>query len=240
MNNRGFLDVLKASFLKYLETGARSNKKLKILHGGISRDLSEKLEAANDSEALYSIASLGFGDGKERKINGRYVDKNIDITISKNGNPVAGIAVKYVMSNYKQNSNNYFEGMLGETANIRCKRIPYFQIFVIPDKIPYFDKSGDITNWECIDEQNLKKYIMLSNDNIDTFLHSPNKTLVFVLNISGDENPEYSDKAGYKDYYETQPFSLTLSEKNFEFGDNIIYNDYEEFIRKVVHSILSA
>jgi len=239
MNNSHFLDILKAAFLKYLETGARSNEKLRILHGAISEDLSEKLTGANDTGDRYSVASLGFASGKEVSINGRYVDKTVDITVGKNGAPVAGIAVKYVMSNYMQNSNNYFENMLGETANIRCNKIPYFQIFVIPDKIPYFDKYGTIKKWESINEHNLKKYIVMSEDNIDAYLHTPNKTLVFVVNISGDDPPQYSDWDGYKQYYKTKPFSLVLSRKEFAFGNTVIYNDYETFISKVVYSILS-
>ena len=97
MNNSQFLTILKKSFLTYLQTGARSNKKLGILHGAIAEDLNERL---NDSK--YSVFSLGFREGKEHKISGRYVDKTVDITISENNTPVAGIAVKYVMSNYSQ------------------------------------------------------------------------------------------------------------------------------------------
>ncbi|MDR2359893.1 MAG: hypothetical protein LBD85_01245 [Oscillospiraceae bacterium] len=239
MNNSRFLEILKASFLKYLETGARSNEKLKILHGAISSDLSEKLKTTNDIGGVYAVYSLGFGSGQEKKIVGRYVDKAVDITISKDGQPVAGIAVKYVMSNYMQNSNNYFESMLGETANIRCNEIPYFQIFVIPDKIPYFYNSGVIKGWERISEHNLKKYITLSNDNIDNYLHTPNKTLVFIVNISCEGNPPYDDKKGYIKYYTETPFKLTLSPKVFKFENSVIYNDYEEFIKKVVHAVLS-
>ena len=101
MNNTQFLTILKQSFITYLHTGARSNKKLGVLHGAISEDLQERL---NDSK--YSVYSLGYGIGKEHKINGRYVDKAVDITIAENNKPVAGIAVKYVMSNYSQNSNS--------------------------------------------------------------------------------------------------------------------------------------
>ena len=93
MNNSQFLTILKKSFLTYLQTGARSNKKLGILHGAIAEDLNERL---NDSK--YSVFSLGFREGKEHKISGRYVDKTVDITISENNTPVAGIAVKYVMT----------------------------------------------------------------------------------------------------------------------------------------------
>lgn len=120
MNNEEFLSLIGDSFKKYLYTGSRSNEKLKILHGGIAKDLQNRL--GND----YQICSLGIGNGKEVKLNGRYTEKVVDITIKKAGKSVAGIGVKFIMQNYSQNSNNYFENMLGETANIRCANIPYF------------------------------------------------------------------------------------------------------------------
>ena len=233
MNNSQFLEILKQSFITYLQTGARSNKKLQILHGAISKDLEARLD-----DEKYSVYSLGYGLGKEHKINGRYVDKSVDITIVENNKPVAGIAVKYIMSNYSQNSNNYFENMLGETANIRSARIPYFQIFVIPDKIPYFDKDGKISKPETINERNLKKYIKLSFDNIDNFLHTPNKTLVFIVHIqSNDETHIFSDKLEYETYYLNNEFNMTVSPLKFDFGNTIVYNDYEMFIQKVAYAI---
>ena len=39
MNNRDFLDCLKDSFVKFLETHSRSNEKLKVLHGAVAADL---------------------------------------------------------------------------------------------------------------------------------------------------------------------------------------------------------
>ncbi|MCM1305941.1 MAG: hypothetical protein NC037_03150 [Bacteroides sp.] len=235
MNNSQFLTILKESFITYLQTGARSNKKLGVLHGAISRDLQERL---NDNK--YAVYSLGYGVGKEHKILGRYVDKAVDITVTDEQSPIAGIAVKYVMSNYSQNSNNYFENMLGETANIRSAKIPYFQIFIIPDKIPYFNKEGEISKWEMITEHNLKKYIKLSNDNIETFLHTPNKTLVFIVHIQ-DRNASYkiSDKYDYEGYYLHNDFDMTISPLSFDFGNTIIYNDYDTFIQKVVYAIKS-
>lgn len=235
MTDSQFLAVLKKSFIAYLQTGARSNKKLGVLHGAISKDLQERLD-----DDKYSVFSLGHGMGKEHKINGRYVDKTVDITITENGNPIAGIAVKYVMSNYSQNSNNYFENMLGETANIRSAKIPYFQIFIIPDKIPYFDKDGGISKWERISEHNLKKYIKLSDDNIEAFLHTPNKTLVFIVHIR-DKNADIkiSSRQDYTDYYLHNDFDMSISELNFEFGSSVIYNDYTTFAQKVVYAVKS-
>ncbi len=235
MDNMQFLETLKQSFITYLHTGARSNKKLEILHGAISKDLQERLQ-----DDKYSVYSLGYETGKEHKIIGRYIDKAVDITITENDKPVAGIAVKYVMSNYSQNSNNYFENMLGETANIRSAKIPYFQIFAIPDKIPYFDKDGGISKWEHINEHNLKKYIKLSNDNIENFLHTPNKTLVFIVHIQ-DMNTvaTISSKQEYEQFYLHNDFGMAISALDFDFGNTIIYNDYDKFIQKVVYAIKS-
>ena len=39
--------------------------------------------------------------------------------------------------------------MLGETANIRANKCPYFQIFIILDRLPYYKKETKrITKWE--------------------------------------------------------------------------------------------
>ena len=183
MDNLEFLQIIKKSFLICLNTSPRSNEKLKILHSAISKDIKFRLH-----DNSYSLKSLGYGNGQECKMKGRYLDKYVDITILEKGIGIAGIAVKFVMSNYSQNSNNYFENMLGETANIRSAKSPYYQVFIIPDKVPYYDKSNNIKHWEKISEHNLSKYVNLSTDNIDLFLHSPNKTLVCIIHIDDVDN----------------------------------------------------
>ena len=130
--------------------------------------------------------------------------------------------------------------MAGETANIRCAKIPYFQVFIIPDKIPYFKNDGTISKWEAINEHNLNKYIKLSNDNIDTYLHTPNKTLVFIVHIQDkNSNAKISNRQTYVDYYSNNDFDMTISALSFNFGSTIVYNDYDKFIDKVVHTIKS-
>lgn len=143
------------------------------------------------------------------------------------------------MSNYKQNSNNYFENMLGETANIRSAKIPYFQIFIIPDSIPYFKKGGEIAKPEKINEHNLKKYIVLSKDNVTEFLHTPNKTLVFIVHIQNNDGRKFADKKEYEEFYLSNEFDITVSDLKFDFGNSVIYNNYETFIQKVVYTIKS-
>jgi len=232
MDNSSFCDVLKEAFGKYLIDGARSNTKLKVLHKAIAEDMRSRLGAE------FTVESLGVNSGKERQITGRYFHKRVDIAISKDGKPAAGIAVKYVMSNYRQNSNNYFENMLGETANIRCAGIQYFQVFIIPDKIPYFERDGHFGHWEEINEHNLKKYITLSGDDVKCYRHTPDKTLVFIVHISEAGSTNISNRKDYIDHYKNNPFTLALSDKPFAFGEAIVYNDYPKFAEKTIHAIL--
>lgn len=104
MTNQEFIKIIRESFVTYLNVGtSRSTAKLKTLHGHIASDLIEKLGKG------FSVQSQGYGDDKEGCIDGRYYHKNVDITIKYNNKPVAGYAVKFVMRNYSQNSNNYFE-----------------------------------------------------------------------------------------------------------------------------------
>lgn len=232
MDNQEFLRVVGNSFKKFLETGSRSNEKLKILHGAIAEDLQERL--GNE----YNVQSLGVGNGKEMIIGGRYIDKAVDITILKNEQPIAGIGVKFVMQNYSQNSNNYFENMLGETANIRCANIPYFQIFIIPDKLPYYKKDGTFQKWEEFSVHNSAKYLTLSQDDIQTSIHTPTKTLLFVIHLPEIQS-EIKDKKAYVECYSNCQ-SMIVCESRVQYGDfssAVIYNDYEEFAQKVVHYI---
>ncbi len=235
MRNEDFLKIISKSFRVFLETSARSNKKLKILHGTIAKDIKESLGEE------YTIHSLGYGNGKESKIKGRYMDKGVDITISKEEDDLGGVGVKFVMNNYAQNSNNYFENMLGETANIRTARKKYFQVLILPEKIPYYNNLKKITKWEKLTDNNISKYIKLSFDNEETYFHTPVKTLLLVVRFPDIDPDSITNKQQYKKHF--------LSMRNIEivFSDNIsatmgnqvILNDYEKFIKKVAFSIKS-
>lgn len=234
MNNVDFLNVIKLSFNKFLTTGSRSNEKLKILHGAIAKDLSDRIGKE------FKIKSLGLGDSKEGKIAGKYIDKNVDITILKENIPLAGIGVKFIQQNYAQNSNNYFENMLGETANIRSQNIPYFQIFIIPAKMPYYKNNGDFSKWETFNNHYIKKYKILSNDNEKVYLHTPDKMLIYVLSIKDMDIP-IAHKGDYVSYYSISE-NLEIDVMPIDdttFGNGVILNDYETFIRKVKHRILA-
>ena len=235
MNNNDFIRAIEQSFVEFIKSGtSRSTRKLAPLHGAIAHDMSERLGLD------YTIWSQGFGNNKEGKIAGRYIDKKVDISIFHKKVPVCGIAVKFVMQNYSQNSNNYFENMLGETANIRASRCPYFQIFIIPDKLPYYEKDGTFKHWETFTDNNIHKYSILDRDNPDLSFHSPNKTLIYVLRLP--DTGRISSKDEYRDFFlelfdnQGQNGFIDVATP-VSFNNSVILNDYAEFSDKVFHTV---
>lgn len=131
--------------------------------------------------------------------------------------------------------------MLGETANIRANKCPYFQIFIILDRLPYYKKETKrITKWESFTLHNAEKYKILSNDNVDMFFHTPNKTLVYVIHIPDNEALLGATAQEYMDYYAQCQAPIVLSSEQYgTFRSSIIINDYETFIDKVYHCIMA-
>lgn len=172
------------------------------------------------------------------------MDKKVDISIFKNGKPVAAIGVKFVMSNYEQNSNNYFENMLGETANLRSNGIAYFQLLILPSSLPYFSESTEnnkgkkekkIMKIEHISKHHLDKYINLSNNNPDLFMHIPNKTLLYIVDFPEFSLSDIYSKEDYINYYKNIDITvLPKSDVVYPFGEAFIYNDFEAFINNVI------
>lgn len=241
LSNRQFLDKIQTSFKEFINCGtSRSTAKLKPLHGAIARDIADRLGYG------YKVWSQGYAEDKEKKIDGRYIDKMVDITIEdiRTRKPVAGIAVKFVMQNYSQNSNNYFENMLGETANIRTANCPYFQIFIILDKLPYYQNSGNLTKWEEFTDHNMHKYCELAKDNIDAFLHTPNKTLIYVVHVNPDVPYNTDTKKEYMSFYNDHINEIHITDSTHRYrelveGGTIILNNYELFMEKVFHTVKS-
>lgn len=236
MNNEEFNKILKESFCTYLTTSARSNEKLKILHGFIANKIKNAFN--NENILVHSISKNG---GQEKKMSGLFMDKKVDIVISKNNKDICGIAIKFVMSNYFQNSNNYFENMLGETSNIRSGGYEYFQIFIIDSKIPYFKQNKNITNWENINITNLDKYQNMSMVDPEKNFHIPTKTLIYVCkkefknNKDSKEMVNLKNREEYKKFCLEKDFKIVQDDlKDVKFGKNIIFNDFELFIKKIL------
>ena len=163
-----FIKAIEETFIKYDAHGARSNKKLIPLHSWFAMTMKEKL---GDS---YLVEGLAHGG--EQSLDGKYYPKTLDISIKKDNKIITTISLKFVMCNYKQNSNNYFENLLGETSNIKRVGVGFAHFFVLRSKTPYRDKNkgnlhGKTKKYEEITRKYLLKYLKLHAD-LD-FPHKP-------------------------------------------------------------------
>ena len=146
-----------ASFKKYESDGARSTEKLKPLHEFAGSLL------AQITEGRYELSHMSTKDG-ELTVPGAYYPKDVDIVLSHKKRPVFCLGIKFVTSNYKQNANNYFEGMMGETANIQSAGIPYAQLIILRARTPYFKRGQVYSKTEVINEHDIGKYLHLMKE----------------------------------------------------------------------------
>ena len=171
-----FYESVKKSYIAYLINGPRSTKKLKPLHGYMGNTIKEIISENYD---VYYI------NGKEVKTEGGYYPKAVDVAIVKKNTKVIikgrnyyipkidmAISIKFVTSNYRQNSNNYFENLLGECANLKSAGIKFAHFVVFRDRIPYFKSDKSLGHWEELENKDIKKYIRLHEDK-ESHLYAP-------------------------------------------------------------------
>lgn len=239
-DNKWYLQQIKESFKVYLENGSSTSPdKLKSLHSAFANNLLDKFK-----DKFITIKSLGLEDenGKEGIVSGHYSKKKVDITLFNNENEViAGYAVKFAMRNIAQNLVNYFDNMLGENVNIRLKDIPYFQILILFDKVPYFKSDGTLDHWEDFTndkKDKFTKYEILSKDNPAVMFHSPDKMLFVLLHLKEPNDVTIARLEDYKQYYLehiNDEGLITFSDKiNKDAFDPkvVIVNDFKKFIDK--------
>lgn len=217
-----FLSAIKDSFIAYNKKGgARSTKKLIPIHKFLSGMILGKLGKN------FIIKSLGIGDGKEAKFDGKYYLKDLDIAIFKSDKVAATISFKFVTSNYKQNANNYFENLMGETANIRRRNIGFAHLLVLRGHTPYFSKNkgnlrGKEIKTEIIKEKDLLKYIKLFKD-VD-FPHKPDLMGICIIDFDINGEPKFVDLNEFDFSKETK---------------KLLKNDFSlsKFLNKFIHLV---
>jgi hypothetical protein len=174
------IKAISESFKRYKEFGARSTEKLKPLH----------LYIANVTQFIWGNdfqTHFMSEETKEITVEGKYYPKDIDISVTQNDSPVFCLGIKFVTSNYKQNANNYFENMMGETANIQARKdLPYAQLIILRRETPYYKKEGELEKIEIIDEGDLQKYINLVFDLPQA--HRPFAIGIVLVDINEDTN----------------------------------------------------
>ncbi len=173
---KDLLEAIKVSCNEYKSKGPRSNKKVIPLHDYIANVL--KCIWGCD----YGYNYIGSKGTKEKTVDGKYYPKNIDVTISNNSVPIFCLGIKFITRNYKQNANNYFENMMGETANIQANSIPYVQFIILRDEIPHYKKDGTIDRYETLSSKDTEKYIRLMFD--INHAHRPQELCIFIVNVN--------------------------------------------------------
>jgi hypothetical protein len=187
---------------------ARGTDKLIPIHGAINRTLRS---AINPN---FHIVSLGeqfaispteaFQDGNELTISGFYNPKRVDIAIAnriiktkttstgRKGKelyeyePIAAVFSKLLFANVSQNVGNYFDGMRGETSNVRKQKRPVGQIVLIKNRPKYFTKDKTIQREETFDKKYLERYIKLHSEDPDQEMERPNAMYVVILDEDDD------------------------------------------------------
>jgi len=184
LKEKEFIKALEASFKAYKDYGPRSTAKLKKIHKYFA-DLLLGIWG-NDFEVFY-LGDKSLGDKtKEKKVDGKYYPKSIDITIAKNGKAVFCLGIKFATSNYKQNANNYFESMMGETANIQAiGNLPYAHLVILRQPTPYYKKNSKVpSKLEIINDHDIRKYSELIFENPQA--HRPIAMAIPILEV--DDN----------------------------------------------------
>ncbi|MDR3232796.1 MAG: hypothetical protein LBT46_03885 [Planctomycetaceae bacterium] len=172
-----FVAAVEESFRQYQIRGARSTKKLKPIHKYFA-EIMQEIWGSN-----FTVHYLGTST-KELTVEGKYYPKDIDVTITQYGKPVFCLGIKFVTSNYKQNANNYFENMMGETANIQALgRLPYAQLIILRRETPYYKKNETKhpSKIEVVNNKDIQKYLNLVFDNPQA--HRPNFIGIQVINL---------------------------------------------------------
>ena len=173
---RDFLKAAAVSLILYRAHGPRSPKKLLPVHGCIAGFVDRSLGAE------YKVKSFGVGDNKEATISGAYYDKKVDIAVLKGEKPIAVTSFKFVMSKYPPNSVNYFEHMLGESANLRLSNCVYAHVLLILRNRPS-NLRGNAGISQKITEHNLMKYIRLFQS--QDYPHRPDLLTIAIIDYDG-------------------------------------------------------
>ncbi len=248
-----FRKSLEEGYKKYLAVHPRSSEKIAPMHKCISKIILDKLA---EKKCNFSIKSMGVDDNKEYNFEGKYYSKNIDITILYKNKPISGLGFKFITSNYKQNSNNYFENMLGETANLKRSDFLYGQVLVFKHKIPYYSSDKKtFTKIEHINEKNISKYVKLYNDNVPFLYHKPD--IIFLAFIETGDETEFekivksyeqgkTKKINKNDFHKKQIKNVKIkfietdklskkdfSEETLQFLEKV--SDFEEFINAFIN-----
>lgn len=137
-----FTEALRRCIDLYFQMGERSARKVMPLHGFVSQSIKGLL---GDGYQVISL-SEDSTQSREEKVKGLFYDKDVDVAVKRGDRVLGVVSIKFVMSNYGQNANNYFEGLLGECQNLKLANpgLVFWYFFVGFSRVPYFTRAHDI------------------------------------------------------------------------------------------------
>lgn len=210
--------------------GGRSAKKLEPVHGFLAQSLADNLSDE------FVVTSKGYGENKEKKVAGAFNGKDCDVTISdKNGKDLSVIAVKLPTGNFKQNANNYFENMLGETANLKLADVKVAHAIFLPHKMPYYNDKGILVRIEVINDKDIDKYRKLL---AQKSIVKPNNLFLTVLEYGMEDSYRIgmhkSEVVTSKkpSIFDQNKLATNFSPENSKFINK--HSNYKAFINKIV------
>lgn len=207
----------------------RSPDKLRILHDAIKAEMSKHLEMGNGG-TKYVIHSMGpspkngHGVAEEKTLEGAYNPKKVDIYIESDSREFGVVSVKFVLSNYSQNSYNYFEQSIGETANLKSAGIMVGLFFCLTNPIPYKNRGGEITRHEHVGDKHVDKYRKLLADGPKT--HVPDAVCFVVFGWD-------SESDAITGYFDVDKLQISDENKTSLKGDLSLENFFGNFPRMI-------
>jgi hypothetical protein len=142
-----FLNTIKKSSDVYFCNGSRSSKRVDILHNYIQFELEKVLGDNFIVKTEYKVSSSNSSGNKKCDI----------VVLSKEYCKVIAIfPLKFIMGNYKQNKNNYYENITGELSHLKWsnKDVKICPINIILSNIPYKNNKNKVIKTEKITYEN--------------------------------------------------------------------------------------
>lgn len=175
-----FLAAMQEAYRMVVIHGSRSTAKTHVLHVWVQDELRRELGDEYDFTGQSPVST------REAGVAGMYYDKNVDVLVARDGEELGVISVKFVISNYWQNSVNYLEQQIGETANLRRRNIVYGNLFCVTNPIPYKNRAGAIVKLEYIRDHDIQRYARLRADH--EHIHAPQEMAIGIVTLDTDAN----------------------------------------------------
>jgi hypothetical protein len=241
------------SLLQVFQYGRKSPRRVKHIHYWVRNYIQTRL---GNNYRCYSYHPHLKADDKEIRVAGRFYPKNSDITICNKDEDVLGvISVKFIMSNYKQNANNYFESMIGECYNLKANNIKYGHIMICPYLVPYYNNQCGLKYIEKLNNKDITKYAELNDS---TTVHKPDMLSFNVLKIKNKDgiisNPDLFNQLSETEKNKTlesiknksEIISGTKIDKHFDdpniskyLKENHLVNSLDRYINDIQNTTLN-